>query len=220
MIDAKRMADKLISFQTFQRIQRNRQGRIRVKLSRRAAKRQDEILEEEEEQHQQQQQRQRQLQSKHQQTGEGDEDIDIVGDGNKANDSHSSSTAAESVAGARDHVYGPQQFTEADVLAAVSQNEENGVKKEVPDEDDSNEGKENEHVNAKEEEEDLEELKAKLKALEENNKCSKCLVSESATSQDAWFELSFHLNRNPCAIRSSTWLAGTFSAKSVGSSHW
>ena len=32
--------------QTFQRIQRNRQSRIRVKLSRRAGKRSDEILEE------------------------------------------------------------------------------------------------------------------------------------------------------------------------------
>ena len=35
-------------FQTFQRIQRNRQSRIRVKLSRRAGKRSDEILEEDE----------------------------------------------------------------------------------------------------------------------------------------------------------------------------
>ena len=34
-------------FQTFQRIQRNRQSRIRVKLSRRAGKRPDEVLEEE-----------------------------------------------------------------------------------------------------------------------------------------------------------------------------
>ena len=34
------------SLQTFQRIQRNRQSRIRVKLSRRAGKRPDEILEE------------------------------------------------------------------------------------------------------------------------------------------------------------------------------
>ena len=36
----------LSAVQTFQRIQRNRQSRIRVKLSRRAGKRSDEILEE------------------------------------------------------------------------------------------------------------------------------------------------------------------------------
>ena len=36
----------LLRLQTFQRIQRNRQSRIRVKLSRRAGKRSDEILEE------------------------------------------------------------------------------------------------------------------------------------------------------------------------------
>ena len=38
---------KFSLFQTFQRIQRNRQSRIRVKLSRRAGKRPDEVLEEE-----------------------------------------------------------------------------------------------------------------------------------------------------------------------------
>ena len=38
---------KFLFFQTFQRIQRNRQSRIRVKLSRRAGKRPDEVLEEE-----------------------------------------------------------------------------------------------------------------------------------------------------------------------------
>ena len=38
----------LLLLQTFQRIQRNRQSRIRVKLSRRAGKRSDEILEEDE----------------------------------------------------------------------------------------------------------------------------------------------------------------------------
>ena len=38
----------LLRLQTFQRIQRNRQSRIRVKLSRRAGKRSDEILEEDE----------------------------------------------------------------------------------------------------------------------------------------------------------------------------
>ncbi len=44
---AKSLFPPFFSLKTFQRIQRNRQSRIRVKLSRRAAKRQDEILEEE-----------------------------------------------------------------------------------------------------------------------------------------------------------------------------
>lgn len=45
-LKSERMRSRLSFFQTFQRIQRNRQSRIRVKLSRRAGKRYDEILEE------------------------------------------------------------------------------------------------------------------------------------------------------------------------------
>ena len=62
MLDSNSDMSKL--FQTFQRIQRNRHCRIRVKLSRRAGKRPDEILEEEtnDDKHKLQQQQQLLLQ--------------------------------------------------------------------------------------------------------------------------------------------------------------
>ena len=69
LLDFYRMLNDIFIFslQTFQRIQRNRQSRIRVKLSRRAAKRQDEILEEEDEIQQQKMKEHQQMRQK--QTG-------------------------------------------------------------------------------------------------------------------------------------------------------
>ena len=129
-----------------------------------------------------------------------EEDIDIVGDDKeRANTSLSSSSggAANSsdAAVTASVIYGPPQFTEADVLACVASaapeaeraggggtgsggrseeeaaaeaedsEKENVVKKELVEEE------------VEVEKEDLEALKAKVRKLEENNKCSKCTVS-------------------------------------------
>ena len=88
-------------------------------------------------------------------------------------------------------VYGPPQFTEADVLACVAEQSEKAskndseeekensqVKTEVEDEEMKNEDEENAPGDA--DEDDVETLKAKVKKLETNNKkCSKCMVSKN-----------------------------------------
>ena len=86
-------------FQSFQRIQRNRQSRIRVKLCRRAGKRQDEILEED--------------------VSNADDDIDIVGE-EKEEEKKEENTESEKKPN-KQGLYGPDQFTEADVLAVANE---------------------------------------------------------------------------------------------------
>lgn len=137
---------------TFQRIQRNRQSRIRVKLSRRAGKRSDEILEEDivpepvsnshqgqhndlhHHQFQQSRTKMEQPQSSStpaptSSTNPDEEDIDIVGDdgNNNKNNHNNTSSNLSSSESSRDlqlHVYGPPQFTEADVLACMNEEQE------------------------------------------------------------------------------------------------
>ena len=70
--------------------------------------------------------------------------------------------------------YGPAQFTEADVLAFMSESKEGVIKQEVSspksdkveDEEDQKENSDN----------DINILKEKLKKLEDTSKCSKCTV--------------------------------------------
>ena len=117
-----------------------------------------------------------------------DEDIDIVGDG-MLKDPNNTSLSSSSESGIQSHVYGPPQFTDADVLQCMKDNEEKGeeIKKEVEEEEEEKEEEEEEENNGdnkerkrkrsrKIKEEDVEGLKKKLKEMEENNKCSKCLV--------------------------------------------
>jgi len=87
---------------SFQRIQRNRQSRIRVKMCRKAGKRADEVLEEE--------------------MTATEEDIDIVGVEKKeaAEEERRMKAAVAKVCG----LYGPAQFTEVDVVAAAAKEEE------------------------------------------------------------------------------------------------
>ena len=136
-----------------------------------------------------------------------EEDIDIVGDDKDrqkdGNTSLSSTDSGRSRGTTTDSgvtaalVYGPPQFTEADVLAAVAkcaeekkakndgelenddgeEGKENKVKKEIleGDGEDVDEGEQGR--DGDDQEEDLEALKAKVKKLEtNNNKCSKCMV--------------------------------------------
>ncbi len=160
-----------------------------------------------------------QLQQQQQQRkAQDEEDIDIVGDGGKdvksaANTSGSSDSSVKGDSVQNSVVYGPPQFTEADVLACVAkckeeeeeeeakkkegeeehklEARENGIKKEMEDEEgegkeDSGEEKEKKNgegdeVEGKEEKrekspETVENLKAKLRAMEDSSKCSKCLV--------------------------------------------
>ncbi len=131
------------------------------------------------------QQRQQQQQEKN------EEDIDIVGDGKEKNNTSIDSGSSE----VQNHVYGPPQFTEADVLACVKQQEEdgdkeerkdgdedeeakeNGIKKEVDDEEKDGEDDKVMDAEGEEEGKDVEKLKAKLRAVEDSSKCSKCTVS-------------------------------------------
>ena len=129
---------------------------------------------------------------------ENEEDIDIVGDdGTKANTTTNTGSDGDSSRDLQLHVYGPPQFTEADVLACMKDEEENGssleevrVKREATSpfssDDPAEAAKENIKQNrsedtdpdqAEEEEVKLETLKEKLKKLEDSSKCSKCLVS-------------------------------------------
>lgn len=196
----------LLSVQTFQRIQRNRQSRIRVKLSRRAAKRQDEILEEEDhddhiakaktEEHGAHGKAQNKLELAPNfklclDSGD-EEDIDIVGDGCN-NNNHSDSGNNKENSGNKNNsksnlsnnelAYGPPQFTEADILACMN---EHAIKKEKMEVDDKDNG-ETADENAKdttndddacdeEQKEQLASLNAKAKRTADSNKCSKCMV--------------------------------------------
>ena len=132
-----------------------------------------------------------------------EEDIDIVGDDKeRANTSLSSSSGgganSSDAAVTASVIYGPPQFTEADVLACVASagavppeadraeraggrseeaaaeaedsEKENVVKKELVEDE------------VEQEKEDVEALKAKVRKLEENNKCSKCTVSYHVTA--------------------------------------
>jgi len=86
---------------SFQRIQRNRQSRIRVKLCRKAGKRQDEILEED--------------------VSNTEDDIDIVGE-EKEEEKNEEKNESEKKS-QKQGLYGPDQFTEADVLAIANEME-------------------------------------------------------------------------------------------------
>ena len=129
-----------------------------------------------------------------------DEDIDIVGDdptnnNNNRNMSLSSSDASREL---QLHVYGPPQFSEADVLSCISQIEEEEeeetrrretegfIKTEARSPDNDRMKEESEDIaedgeegaeGRRQEMEDVEALKAKLKQLEGSTKCSKCVVS-------------------------------------------
>ena len=131
-------------------------------------------------------------------TNPDDEDIDIVGDDgnnnkNKNNNNSSNLSSSESSRDLQLHVYGPPQFTEADVLACLSQleNQENldeTMETEMEDK------KDDQKLVVKREAEspsnnslsDIEEpcpsenqppkvTKIKIK-MEDKSKCSKCLV--------------------------------------------
>ena len=86
-------------FQSFQRIQRNRQSRIRVKLCRKAGKRPDEILEED---------------------VSNEDDIDIVGE-DKDEEKNAEKKNESEKKMQKQGLYGPDQFTEADVLAIANE---------------------------------------------------------------------------------------------------
>jgi len=83
---------------SFQRIQRNRQSRIRVKLCRKAGKRQDEILEED---------------------ASNEDDIDIVGEEKEEEINEEKNESDKKTQ--KQGLYGPDQFTEADVLAIANE---------------------------------------------------------------------------------------------------
>ena len=88
-------------FQSFQRIQRNRQSRIRIKLSRRAGKRQDEVLEEDSTE------------------AEAEVHIDIIGEAKDvAKPAKEKGSECKAV---KHRLYGPEQFSEEDVVAAVNE---------------------------------------------------------------------------------------------------
>lgn len=107
-------------------------------------------------------------------------------------DPNNTSLSSSSESGIQSHVYGPPQFTDADVLQCMKDNEEQSevIKKEVEEEEENEEDEENEEQDEenkdrkrkrckKIKEEDVEGLKKKLKEMEENNKCSKCLVRDT-----------------------------------------
>lgn len=97
---------------SFQRIQRNRQSRIRVKMCRKAGKRADEVLEED------------------LAAATAEEDIDIVGvEKKEALEEKKKLVKVVKTNGAG--LYGPQQFTDEDVLTVANQLEEKEQKEEA-----------------------------------------------------------------------------------------
>ena len=128
-----------------------------------------------------------------------EEDIDIVGDDKeRANTSLSSSSGgganSSDAAVTASVIYGPPQFTEADVLACVAsaaaapaeaeraeraggRSEEEAAAEAEDSEKENVVKKELMEDEVEQEKEDVEALKAKVRKLEENNKCSKCTVS-------------------------------------------
>lgn len=132
-----------------------------------------------------------------------DEDIDIVGDdhahNNNNNNRNSSMSSSDASRDLQLHVYGPPQFSEADVLACmvnVEEEEEDNrdvsgkayddgdyIKVETSspcseDDMDCEEGG-RKRVDVDSDKEEVETLKAKLKKLESSSKCSKCMVIHS-----------------------------------------
>ena len=135
---------KIKLFQSFQRIQRNRQSRIRVKLYRRAGKRPDEILEEE--------------------NNTAEDDIDIIG-GVKDTDADFDGVKKPDVKlNPKRSVYGPDQFTEADVLA---------VAQELEKEDPAKPGQEEEPMSGDDDD------GSKSDSCQKK-RCSQCQVSQAA----------------------------------------
>ena len=133
-------------FQSFQRIQRNRQSRIRVKLCRKAGKRQDEILEED---------------------ASNEDDIDIVGEEKEEENNEEKNESDKKTH--KQGLYGPDQFTEADVLAIA-----NELEKEEP-----------VNVNVCDDTGDVKETNIKQEADGCQKKwCSQCQVSERAHSRN------------------------------------
>ena len=94
--------------QSFQRIQRTRQSRIRVKLCRKAGKRADEVLEED--------------------IAAPEEDIDIVGVEKKEAAEEEAKKKASLKLVTAGSLYGPEQFTEEDVLTVANKLEEKEAK--------------------------------------------------------------------------------------------
>ncbi|XP_059090749.1 E3 ubiquitin-protein ligase RNF220-like [Tigriopus californicus] len=191
---------------TFQRIQRNRQSRIRVKLSRRAGKRPDEILEEEgqEQSNQLDEQLVRQKAQTHlrklpalsnaevgvtSNDNANDDDIDIV----SCDKNNSSLSSTE---GPQDwQIYGPVQYTEADVLACVSDAEkESNDGANTRDDNDSTSN----NSNSIETIESIEVLRLKLEELERLNKCSKCQepIQKPVVNISCW-----HIKCETCWLR-------------------
>ena len=124
-----------------------------------------------------------------------DEDIDIVGDdhhpNNNNNNRERSNLSLSSSDASRDlqlHVYGPPQFSEADILTCMNQLEEEEeemrrqhdgfIKTEArsPDHRMKEESDENGDECDEGRKEDVETLKARLKQLEGSSRCSKCEV--------------------------------------------
>ena len=130
-------------------------------------------------------------------TNPDEEDIDIVGDdgNNNKNNNSGNLSSSESSRDLQLHVYGPPQFTEADVLACMSnleemekdkqqsqselvnntEDSESLIKREVRSPDSPNDeelGKEDSKEN-----QDVNESKEKVFSNQDRSKCSKCLVS-------------------------------------------
>ena len=113
--------------------------------------------------------------------GENEEDIDIVGSNEtKAQDRSAVSSNEDAATGnsadGTVRFYGPAQFTDADVLAFMT-SEGGAVKAEPPASPVAAPVKTEDE---KENGDDINVLKEKLKKLEESNKCSKCTVRNTA----------------------------------------
>lgn len=191
---------------TFQRIQRNRQSRIRVKLSRRAGKRPDEILEEEGHEPPQQleeQQHRQKMQTQHRKLGPAGHNEDCVHSNDNTNDDDidivscdKNNSSLSSTEGPQDwHIYGPVQYTEADVLACVSDAEkENNEEANTRDGNDSQSNNSNSNGAI----ESIELLRLKVEELERLNRCSKCQepIQKPVVNISCW-----HIKCETCWLR-------------------
>ena len=134
-------------------------------------------------------------------TNPDEEDIDIVGDdgNNNKNNNSGNLSSSESSRDLQLHVYGPPQFTEADVLACMSnleemekdkqqsqselvnntEDSESLIKREVrsPDSHNDEELVRNDKEDSKENQ-DANESKDKVFSNQDRSKCLKCLVSD------------------------------------------
>jgi hypothetical protein len=129
-----------------------------------------------------------------------DEDIDIVGDDHAVNNNNHrerSNMSLSSSDASRDlqlHVYGPPQFSEADVLTCMSQIEEEEESRRRNDDfikvEAQSPGRrmkeeaEEERDGCDEKNEEVEKLRAKLKQLQGLARCSKCEVRTFQYSND------------------------------------